>query len=290
MAAGVVGPELPPGKGAGDENFPVGSRLLAPWVRPHVHAYYGFVRAADDISDSPTLEPAEKVARLDAMEAALLGGAGASPHAVALRASLEATGLDPALATDLLVAFRHDATVPRTPDWGALLDYCRHSANPVGRYLLALHHEGTATHAPSDALCTSLQILNHLQDCRDDFTLLGRSYLPGDYLAAEGLGPDAVLAPATSPALARVFGRVLDGVDDLNRLARRLPGQIRDRRMRLEAAVIVALAHRLARRLRVADPLAVRVTLARQDIIVSLVAALRHLPRSAPSPRLRVSR
>ncbi len=268
------------GKGKADENFPVGSLLIARRLRPHVHAYYDFVRAADDVSDSPDLPAAEKIARLDAMEAALRGTdpAARSTSAGPLRRSFAATGLDPALATDLLVAFRQDAHVLRTPDWPALLGYCRHSANPVGRFLLLLHGEGADTFAASDALCTSLQILNHLQDCAADLRLLDRSYLPVDMLADAGIGPEEVLRSATSPALARVFGRVLDGVDRLNREARTLPPRVRDRRMRLESSVIVNLAHRLARRLRREDPLAGRVRHRRSDVVLSVLGAARFAP------------
>ena len=277
--------DLRSGKDRGDENFPVGA-LIAPRLRRHVHAYYAFVRAADDVSDSPDLSAAEKVARLDAMERALHGAADVhSSSAGPLRETLRQTGLPPALATDLLIAFRRDATVLRTLDWAALLDYCRYSANPVGRFLLALHGESDATAGPSDALCTSLQILNHLQDCGDDLRTLDRSYLPQDMLVAAGLRAEAVLAPRTNAALARVFGQVLDGVDALNREARTLPGLIRDRRMRLEASIIVGLAHRLTRRLRREDPLAGRVKLRRQDIAVSLMTALPFLPRPRPSRR-----
>ena len=249
--------DLRPGKGRADENFPVGSHLIARRLRRHVHAYYDFVRAADDVSDSAELSPEEKIRRLDLMEAALRGAPGAtSSSAARLRPTLAATGLPPELATDLLIAFRRDATVLRTPDWAALLDYCRYSANPVGRFLLALHGENETTYAASDALCTSLQILNHLQDCAEDFRLLDRSYLPGDMLADADITAGEVLQHRTRPALRHVFDRILDRVDRLNVEAARLPGLVRNRRMRIEAAVIVGLAHRLAARLRVEDPLA----------------------------------
>ena len=272
-----VDAELRAGKGKRDENFPVGSLLIARRLRPHVHAYYDFVRAADDVSDSADLGADEKIRRLDAMEAALRGTDPAARSATAgpLRRSFGETGLDVCLATDLLVAFRQDAHVLRTPDWPALLAYCRHSANPVGRFLLSLHGERADTFAASDALCSSLQILNHLQDCADDLRVLDRSYLPLDMLADAAIGPDEVLRPTTSPSLARVFGRVLDGVDRLNGEARRLPGLVRDRRMRLEASVIVNLAHRLARRLRREDPLAGRVGHGRADVVLSLLGAAR---------------
>ena len=286
----VAGPAEPvadasSGKTRADENFPVGSALIAPRLRPHVHAYYAFARAADDIADNAVLPAAEKLARLDAMEALLLGrptapdgaGRGEAASAVRLRASLAETGISPARGTDLLVAFRQDAVKQRYKTWEELVEYCRHSANPVGAYLLDLHGEGPGSHPGSNALCTALQVLNHLQDCRDDLETLDRCYLPRDWLEQAGEDVDAVRWERTGPGLRRVLDRCLHEVDRLNRVASSLPGAIRDRRMRLEAAVIVALSHRLARRLRREDPLAGRVRLRRGDAARSLLAALRHL-------------
>ncbi len=280
----LAAPDVSSGKGRADENFPVGSVLIARALRPHVHAYYAFARAIDDIADNAVLSPERKIARLDAMEALLLGrrvpdavdGAEAAT-AVRLRDSLAETGVTPARGTDLIVAFRQDAVQHRTASWSELVEYCRYSANPVGLYLLDLHGEGPATHPASDALCTSLQVLNHLQDCRDDLLELGRCYLPEDWLAAAGETVEAVRRDRASPALRRVLDQALDEVDRLNRVAASLPGLIADRRMRLETAVIVGLAHRLARRLRRQDPLAVRVKLSRLDVVTSVLAALRHV-------------
>ncbi len=273
------------GKGRADENFPVGSVLIAPRLRPHVHAYYAFARAVDDIADSAVLPAEEKLARLDAMEAVLLGraagcdGAGRQEvaSAVRLRASLAETGITPARGTDLVVAFRQDAVKTRYDSWDELAEYCRYSANPVGLYLLDLHGEDSASHPASDALCTALQVLNHLQDCRDDLLSLDRCYLPQDWLREEGEDVDAVRWERSGRGLRRVLDRCLDQVDRLNRVASTLPGAIGDRRMRLEAAVIVALSHRLARRLRREDPLDRRVGLRRSDAVRSLVSALRHV-------------
>ncbi len=273
------------GKGHADENFPVGSALIAPRLRPHVHAYYAFARAVDDIADNALLPAEDKLARLDAMEALLLGrpaardasGRGEAASAVRLRASLAETGITPARGTDLLVAFRQDAVKRRYESWGELVEYCRYSANPVGLYLLDLHGEGPVSHPGSDALCTALQVLNHLQDCRDDLHTLDRCYLPGDWLRDAGEDVDAVRWERCGPGLRRVLDRCLHQVDRLNRVASTLPDAIRDRRMRLEAAVIVALSHRLARRLRREDPLAGRVRLRRGDAARSLLVALRHL-------------
>nr|WP_321984632.1 squalene synthase HpnC [uncultured Lichenicoccus sp.] len=280
----VAAPEVASGKGRKDENFPVGSLLIDRRHRPHVHAYYGFARAIDDIADNALLTADDKIARLDAMQAAVLGrsasGAateaahpGELAHAVRLRASLALTGVDAATATDLIVAFRQDAVQPRYDSWDQLARYCRYSANPVGRYLLALHGENQDSLPASDALCTALQVLNHLQDCADDLSSLDRCYIPLSWLAEAGLDETVLRARATPPALRRVIDRLLDEVDVLNRAAALLPGLVADRRMRLEAAVIVRLSHRLAARLRREDPLVGRVKLHRTDVARSLLGA-----------------
>lgn len=267
------------GKDRADENFPVGSFLIRPDLRAHVHAFYNFARNADDIADSPTLDAADKITRLDIMEDVLLGRTDTrSPSALALRASLAATRVSSRHATDLLIAFRQDATKDRYATWDELLDYCRHSAMPVGRHVLDLHGESEQTHAPSDALCASLQVLNHLQDCQKDFLQLNRSYLPADLLARFGGTVEDVTASRESMALIGVFSHLLDQVEALNRSAEHLPRRVRDRRLRLETAVIVGLAKRLTRRLRKSDPVATRVKLTKPDTIFSLLAAIRYLP------------
>jgi farnesyl-diphosphate farnesyltransferase len=268
------------GKDRADENFPVGSALIGRALRPHVHAFYAFARNADDIADSPVLAPADKVTRLDVMEAVLLGKRDAgSPSAMALRASLAETGVTPRHATDLLVAFRRDATKTRYAGWDELLDYCRFSAMPVGRHVLDLHGEDAAqVYPPSDALCAALQVLNHLQDCAKDLSALDRCYLPLDLLAANGATVDDLNGTAETPGLRLVFAALLDRTEALCATAANLPRRTRDRRLRLETSVIVGLANRLAARLRLGDPLATRVKLTKGDAVASVLAALRFLP------------
>ncbi len=264
------------GKDRGDENFPVGSALIRPALRPHVHAFYAFARNADDIADSPALEATDKIARLGRMEAVLLGGAdGGSPSGAALRASLAQTGVTPRHAQDLLAAFRQDAAKRRYASWAELHDYCRLSAMPVGRHVLDLHGEDPAAHAPSDPLCAALQVLNHLQDGAKDLAALDRCYLPGDMLAAAGADVSDLAGPAETPALRAVFSQLLDHVDRLHEEAADLPRRTRDRRLRLEVAVILGVSRRLAQRLRHGDPVATRVKLRKSDVARSLLAALR---------------
>jgi squalene synthase HpnC len=274
---GVAGIETPSGKGAGDENFPVGSFLLPARLRPHVARYYAFARAIDDIADNPDLAAEDKVARLDRMAAAVLGEAEGDPAlatAERLRASLAETGVGARRATDLTIAFKQDATKLRYRDWADLMGYCENSANPVGRYLLDLHGKDPAGYPASDALCSALQVINHLQDCADDYRALDRVYLPQDWLAEAGITVAALDAPAASPGLRRVLDRCLDATEQLMVEARRLPGQLKSRSLAMESAVIVRLAERLIRALRHRDPLAERVVLGKPQVVACALSGV----------------
>jgi farnesyl-diphosphate farnesyltransferase len=266
------------GKDRGDENFPVGSVLIRSALRPHIHAYYAFARNADDIADSPLLSPEDKVTRLDVMEDVLLGRrADGSPSATRLRESLAQTNVSAVHATDLLIAFRRDATKRRYATIDELYNYCRYSAAPVGRYVIDLHGESHECYSPSDALCISLQILNHMQDCAKDLKDLDRCYLPLSLLEHFGTSVDDVRLTTETPGLRRVFITLLDRIDRLNQAAAELPEIARDRRLRVETGMIHALAKRLARRLAYDDPLAQRVKLSKMDAVLSLLGALRYL-------------
>ena len=271
MSAGAAGVETPSGKGAGDENFPVGSFLIARPLRPHVMAYYAFARAIDDIADNPVLPPAEKLRRLDAMDQALCEGNGeadpAFAKAHALRRSLLATGVDFAHGRDLVSAFRQDAVKGRYGDWAELMDYCNRSAAPVGRFLLELHGEDRRHFAYSDALCNALQVINHLQDCAEDYRRLDRVYLPSDWLTQEGETVEALTRPHASPGLRRVLDRCLEHTRGLMAEADRLPAALASRRLAMESAVIVEVAHKLVAELARRDPLAERVELTRAQFL-----------------------
>ncbi len=272
--------ETPSGKGAGDENFPVASWLIARPLRPHVMRFYTFARAADDVADNPGIAPSDKIERLDAFEATL-DGADLVPSAAELRDSLAETEVTDRHARDLLAAFRQDAEKQRYVNWDELIGYCALSANPVGRYLMDLHGEDRRRWEASDALCTVLQILNHLQDCQKDFRGLDRVYVPTEMLAAEGLDVGVLDWDVTPPTLRRVLDQMLDRCDQLLVEAHRLPVRPASRRLHAETKLIVALAERLSARLRREDPLAGRVKLSRTDFLMAALAgvgALIHTP------------
>jgi len=263
------------GKDRADENFPVGSWLIRRDLRAHVHAFYGFARNADDIADSATLTPAQKLERLDIMEAVLTGAqADGAPSAARLRDSLAQTGVPAIHARELLIAFRQDAVKNRYASWAELMDYCRNSAAPVGRYVLDLHGESHATWPASDALCASLQVLNHVQDCAGDLRMLDRCYLPQDWMAEAGASTDDLARGETMPAMRHVFDRMLAATAELNNTAKALPGLVKARRLRVETAIIHGLASRLTAHLQGGDPLATRVKLHKLDFALATLAGL----------------
>jgi len=263
--------ETPSGKDAAYENFPVGSWLLPATLRPHIAAYYAFARAIDDIADTPDLAAKEKVARLDGFEKAVLGQQtddAAFKTAHAMRGSLSETGVSAAHCVDLITAFKQDATKGRYKDWDDLMGYCILSAAPVGRYLLDLHGGSSDGYGPSDALCLALQVINHLQDCKDDFLTLDRVYLPENWIKEAGAKVEDLKEDACSPGLRRVINRCLDATGSLLAEARALPGGLQSRRLAMESSVILEIAALLVRMLREQDPLnPKRVQLSKPDYV-----------------------
>jgi squalene synthase HpnC len=255
----VTASTLASGKGHRDENFPVASRVISPRYRAPIMAFYRFARAADDIADHPTASDADKLAGLTAMADGLTGARDDEPTALALRETIRTHDLDPRHALDLIAAFKQDVTKLRYANWDELIDYCRLSAMPVGRFVLDVHGEPRSVWAKSDALCAALQIINHLQDCAKDYRDLDRVYLPADALAAAGATIGDLTAPAAGPALHRVIASLARRTEILLDEAEGFSQAIADRRLAIEVAVIHALARSLTRRLIRRDPLSQRV-------------------------------
>jgi len=263
--------ETPSGKSAATENFPVGSILIERRLRPHVAAFYAFARAIDDIADSPELSADEKLERLDGFEQTLQGQEAGPGYGKAevLAASLSVTGVSTRHGCDLVAAFRQDAVKNRYDDWDDLMAYCRLSAAPVGRYLIDLHGVSPDAYVASDALCASLQVINHLQDCGEDFCDLDRVYLPQDWMAEAGADTNDLGAGRASPRLRRVIDRCLEGCRSLMRETGALRSVRESRRLALESAVIIEIANRLIALLAVRDPLASRVKLSKLALVVA---------------------
>lgn len=175
------------------ENFPVGSVLVPKPLRKHFYSIYAFARTADDFADEGYTEgyaEAERLACLDQwreMLRASVEGRAQHPIFIALAETRRQYDLPLALFEDLLAAFMQDVTRHRYQTFAELLDYCRRSANPIGRLILLLFgHRDEHLHQQSDAICTGLQLANHWQDVRIDLAK-DRIYLPAEDLARFGI-------------------------------------------------------------------------------------------------------
>jgi squalene synthase HpnC len=207
------------------ENFPVASLLLPKAMRPHVAAVYAFARAADDFADEGQRSVEARHALLDGWlrrlhHAVSSDEPGPPPRAgeptnaaeifMAVGASIRTHALPVALFEDLVSAFRQDIQTTRYASWTDLLDYCRRSANPVGRLVLRIAGYRDATlDAQSDAVCTALQLTNFWQDLRIDFSR-GRIYMPAVERAAHGAIDEDLLGRHISAAWRNTLAAATD--------------------------------------------------------------------------------
>jgi squalene synthase HpnC len=178
------------------ENFPVASALLPRPMRPHIAAVYAFARTADDLADEGDATGAARRAALDAWQQRLHmavesvawspAGTGEDLILAAVAASIRTLNLPLPLFDDLLSAFGQDTMTNRYASWADVFDYCRRSANPIGRLVLRIagYHD-EALDQSSDALCTALQLTNFWQDFGRDWRA-GRLYVPRDVQRAAG--------------------------------------------------------------------------------------------------------
>ncbi len=218
------------------ENFPVASLLCPPALRPAVVAIYRFARAADDIADEGDAAPAQRLADLAAYRADL-GRAGrgeaTSPRwrevFAPLAERMREFALPPPLLHDLLDAFEQDVRNPPYPDRASLLDYCRRSANPIGRLLLHLYGiDDAVARGRADAVCSALQLINFWQDLSVDGPR-GRCYVPEADQRAHGVSRDQLLRCADSAAARELVRSLCDWAEALMHegapLARTIPGR-----------------------------------------------------------------
>lgn len=216
------------------ENFPVASLLLPSRLRPAVEAVYHFARTADDIADEGDASEAERLASLSGFMEGLDRIDQDQPPLTPLFAALHQTVRQHRLSTapmrDLLSAFMQDVTTRRHADYASLLDYCRRSANPVGRLMLALYErQAPLDCSRSDAICSALQLANFLQDVAIDWAK-GRIYLPLEDLERFGVTESQIAAGRADHAwkalmqfeVDRTRALMLEGAP----LATSLPGRI----------------------------------------------------------------
>ena len=216
------------------ENFPVASLLLPAHLRPAVEAIYAFARTADDLADEGDATPTERLAALDSFSKSLLRIEQGFPAESRLFERLDRVVRDNALPLqplhDLLSAFCQDVGTTRYPTYAALLDYCRRSADPVGRMMLHLYGASNPQNLQdSDAICSALQITNFLQDVEVDWRK-ARIYLPLEDLARFGVTEDQLAAGRRDAAFCALMQFEVERSRSLMLggagLAKRLPGRV----------------------------------------------------------------
>ena len=258
------------------ENFPVASKLLPEQWRQPILDFYSYLRGLDDISDSPTLK---REAKRDQLRLVRLGLQEDQPEilpkwALPYYQRLQSGNLSPEHGEALWQAFWQDTEKQRYSNFDEVLAYCRLSANPVGRAVLEISGEANPHYAAADALCTALQLINHLQDVRSDYLERGRIYLPQDWLAKAGLSEKVLGKAETGPKLRHIFTQWLEEIDRLLHQAKPLPKSTRHRGLRWELKIILAFARALSRKLRKADPMARSVKLSKSQQTLIAVGAI----------------
>jgi len=192
------------------ENFPVASILLPKALRRPVTVIYAFARSADDFADEGEYSTAQRLALLEQYDSSLQqiarGETPEDPVCIALAAVISQHALPLVLFSDLLSAFKQDVSTHHYPDFDAVMDYCRRSANPVGRLLLHLYQQATPQKlALSDQVCSALQLINFLQDIQQDHREHGRIYLPQDEMHQFGVSEQDIREACSSRAVQRLI-------------------------------------------------------------------------------------
>ncbi|MGM0554473.1 MAG: squalene synthase HpnC [Pseudomonadota bacterium] len=251
------------------ENFPVASRLLPRHLRDPVAAIYCFARTADDLADEDPRPVADRRTDLEAMRAHLLAlgapEAESDPEWMALADACQRHALPVQPFSDLIDAFIQDLDQHRYATFGEVMEYCRRSANPVGRLLLHIHgNPSDEMLGHSDAICSALQLINFYQDLRQDLEENDRIYLPQEEMARYGVTEAMLAAGATSLPLRNLMQFQYARADRLLRAGAPL-GSMLGGRMGLEVRAIVNAGARMLWRLRQQDDVFARPRLRPRD-------------------------
>ena len=262
------------------ENFPVASWLLPRRLRRPVEAIYRFARNADDIADEGDALPAERLTQLAGYRQALDviegGEMPTDPVFAPLASAIRSHNIPFSPFRDLLSAFEQDVTKTRYANFGEVMDYCRRSANPVGRLMMHLYGDDDPRHlAYSDAICSSLQLINFLQDIAVDYRK-DRIYLPLDELAAHHVSESQIAMGNTRGLWRALMLKQIERARKLLQAGAPL-GRVLKGRIGLEIRITIRGGETILRKLH-ADPGCVfthRPVLTKRDWILMLIRGLR---------------
>jgi squalene synthase HpnC len=273
------------------ENFHVASRLLPKRLRPHFHSIYAYCRISDDLGDEVS-DPAQALALLDVWQQELdacYRGEARHPVFVALRETIRICDIPKEPFADLLIAFRQDQVVTRYATMAEVLDYCRYSANPVGRLVLyACGYRDAERFALSDETCTALQLANFWQDVREDLDR-GRVYLPQDAMAAAGVYDSTIANRDATPAFRALMQQQVEYARAMLRRGAALIGMV-DRELAVDLDLFTRGGLEILRAIerRQYDVLSARPRISKQRKALLLLHALagRFVPGARPAGHL----
>ncbi len=271
------------GKTFTDENFPVASFIVKKDIQKYIRTFYFFARMADDIADHPKLSSSEKVKILLYFDNALKFN-----KTTKIEVLNNMMDLFPELpfgrkySRNLLKAFLMDAKGKIYNNWNDLLFYCKYSANPVGRFVIDLVHlkEGvnntqlSKIYSASDFLCTSLQIINHIQDCKKDFISLNRIYIPKSLFKKYNISKKNLKHEKSSLNFKNLTIEIIDKIEAILQNCHSGLSLIKPWRLRKETLIILNIAKRLCYLLKKNDPLKKNVKLSRIDLIFCFIKGI----------------
>ena len=271
------------GKTFSDENFPVASFLMKKKIRDFVRTFYFFARMADDIADHEKLISSEKSKILNFFDEILK--LEKKTNVIVLNNLIDLCHQLPfgkKYSRNLLRAFLMDANEKTYENWNDLIFYCTYSANPVGRFVIDLVHQNEniqetklkKIYNASDNLCTSLQIINHIQDCKKDFQNLKRVYIPNSFFKKFGLSNKILHSSFSDASFKNLIIELIEKVEIM--LINSVKGltMIKPWRLRKETLIILNIAKRLCYLLKKEDPLKKKVKLSRIDLIFCFIRGI----------------
>ena len=259
------------GKSYPDENFPVASFLMTKKIRSIVRVFYFFARMADDIADHQKLSSNQKKKILLFFDNAISKSKKTNNKVLdKMIARFKELPSGKKYSRNLLKAFMMDASNKKYKNWNDLLYYCKFSANPVGRFVIDAVNERKnieKIYEASDNLCTALQIINHIQDCKKDFKELNRVYIPESFFKKYSLDKKILRKSKSEENFERLKIEIIDNVLTSLRKTKLGLREIQSWRLRKETLIILNIAKRLCNLLKINDPLEKQIKLSRIDFI-----------------------
>ena len=264
------------GKSYNDENFPVSSILIKKKIRYYIRKFYFFARTADDIADHKSKKKHTKAKILKIFDTIIEKNMRSDVTVLnELIDVFEELKIGRAHATNLLKAFILDTNKQRYKNWRELLNYCKFSANPVGRYVIDISYkiekQGedniNQVYFASDNLCSALQILNHMQDCQKDYLEMNRVYIPEELFKKYSSSISDLKLKESSYNFKNLKNEIINKVEEMLKNSKCGLKLIKISRLRKETLIIFYIAKKLCYLLRKNDPLKKKVKLSRIDLI-----------------------